>query len=50
MYWPTGQFEGAQVLLVVSEYPVTQDTHTVEDVQVLKYKKKLINKLILNVI
>jgi hypothetical protein len=39
MYWPTGQFEGAQVLLVVSEYPVTQDTHTVEDVQVLKYKK-----------
>lgn len=34
MNWPTGQFEGAQVLLVVSEYPVTQDTHTVEDVQV----------------
>ncbi len=42
MYWPTGQFERAQVLLFVREYPVTQDTHSVEDVQVLKILKIII--------
>jgi hypothetical protein len=34
MNWPTGQFEAAQVLLVVSENPVGQVKQTVEEEQV----------------